>query len=129
MCPAWFADSLSWVGISFTNEVPVPRPGTLGKRYNFDATPHSEPPYCPHASGNAKCEQLKACQNPRGPDFWMLNHAWVGYEPCDKHSDNPYKCHHVPQIGEDGPTEVCAVPEGDPPTSGRGRCVNKVVGP
>lgn len=129
MCPAHFKGSLSWVGITFTNEVPVKNPGSLGKRYNFDATPHSVPPYCGHASGRLKCEQVRACIDPEGPDFWMFNQAWSGAEKCDKHSENRYKCHHVPRPSETGPTDVCAVPRGENPRSERGRCVTKDVRP
>lgn len=138
VCPVEFKNTLAWVGIVFTNEVPVvpctkdPQDPCLGKRYNFDATPHSVPPFCYHHTleGQVKvlrCEQARACINPAGPDFWMRNAHWSGWHPCDKHSANKYKCHHVPRANETGPTEVCAVPQGDVPSSGRGRCVNKNV--
>lgn len=132
VCPAWFADSLSWVGIKFTNEVPVKNPGSLGKRYNFDATPHSVKPFCGHAPGRAQCEQIRACQDPEGPDFWMYNGnfaEWPGLAKCDKHSENRWKCHHVPRKNETGDTSVCATPRGAGAGSERGRCVTINVKP
>jgi hypothetical protein len=134
VCPVYFEGSLAWVGIVFTNEVPVNCEGCVKKRYNFDATPHSVPPYCGHATVGGtvrviRCEQARACIDPAGPDFWMWNQAWAGAQPCDKHSSNPYKCHTVPRHNETGPTEVCAVPRGESPRSGRGRCVTKNVQP
>ena len=81
------------------------------------------PPYCPHAPGNAKCEQLTACQDPAGPDFYMTLPGVFRDEVCDKFSNNPYKCHHVPEASQKGPTTVCAVPRGAPPNSRAGKCV------
>jgi hypothetical protein len=126
VCPAHFVNSLAWVGITFTGRVDA---GHGLTRYNFDATPHSQPPFCPHAPGNLKCEQLAACQDPAGPDFYMTLPGMFTNAVCDKFSNNPYKCHHVPERGQGGPTTVCAVPAGAPPDSRAGRCVTVNVQP
>jgi hypothetical protein len=128
-CPACWADSLGWVGITFE--------GRVGNRYNFGATPHSAPPYCGHAPG-LKCEQWKpqggGCQDPAGPDMWLSREGgWPNGGPtwqrCDKFSDNNWRCHHNTGPGEAGPTTACAVPPGEPPWSARGRCVTVNVQP
>jgi hypothetical protein len=147
VCPAEFRNSLSWVGIAFTNEVPVvpctkdPVNPCLGVRINGDATPHSVPPFCYHHTldGQIKvnrCEQARACIAPDGPDFWMFNAHWSGAEPGDKHSSIRWKVHHVPRKHETGRTAICAVPAGSRrPTSEDavralgGRCFVKDVRP
>lgn len=102
----------------------------LGKRYNYDATPHTKKPLCQHRPGEAT-EQRKDCQNPNGPDFYISLPGHYENDPCDKFSFEPYWCHDKPE-GPNGASgkgaqvgthKTCAVPEGDPPNSKRGRCV------
>lgn len=132
-CPWPDGSSLSWVGIVSRGRVPAKTQGGeyLGWRYNFDATPHSKgAAFCAfHRPDQQQCDQLEACQDPRGPDFYMtLPGRWTN-ERCDKNSGNAYQCHHKPKADEVGPTTVCAVPAGDSPNSPRGRCVTVQVGP
>jgi hypothetical protein len=126
-CPWPDGSSLSWVGIVSRGRVSVKTQNGiyLGWRYNFDATPHSlGREYCQyHRPDQQQCDQLLACQDPAGPDFYMTLPGHWRNERCDKHSSNPYFCHHKPLAAETGPTTVCAVPRGDPPDSQRGRCV------
>lgn len=117
VCPAWFRDSFAWMGTAFRSRVPTPNPNSIGWRYNFDATPHSKPPYCGHAPG-AKCEQWKPCQDTRGADFYMWLPGKFAGDRCDLASvdvgGDGFWCHHVPKPDETGPTTVCAVRVGDP---------------
>lgn len=126
-CPWPDGSSLSWVGIAAFGRVPVKTHGSeyLGWRYNFDSTPHSKgAQYCQfHRPDQQQCDQLLACQDPRGPDFYMTLPGKWRNERCDKNSGNAWQCHHKPKADETGPTTVCAVPAGDRPDSPRGRCV------
>ena len=122
-CPPCFAPSLEWVGVRLLSVVPVKGEGVyLGKRYNFDATPHSRKPYCGHAPDRLQCEQWKGCQNPEGPDFYITLPGHFVNDRCDRSTVNAYQCHHKPLKNETGATTVCAVPAGEPPSSPRGRC-------
>lgn len=126
-CPWPDGSSLSWVGIKYVGKVPVKTQGGvyIGFRYNYDATPHSRgEEYCQyHRPGQQQCDQLAACQDPLGPDFYMSLPGKYVNERCDKNTGNPYQCHDKPKADETGPHTVCAVPRGDPPNSPRGRCV------
>lgn len=79
--------------------------------------------------GATRCEQLKACQDPLGPDFYMTLPGVFKDNVCDKFSSNPYKCHHVPEAGQYGPTTFCAVPRGAKLDSPKGRCVTVDIKP
>lgn len=113
-CPVEFRDSLQWYGGKFlAPAVDVSTQGGvyLGKRYNFDFTPHSNKPFCgwkdtqPDAN---KCEQYPGCQDDDGPEITMsLDGGWQN-EKCDKNSGNNYQCHHKPKANETGRTVLKA---------------------
>jgi hypothetical protein len=130
-CPAHFAESFDRVGASFRSRAPVKTQGGvyLGWRYNFDATPKSKPPFCPHASGRLTCEQWVPCQPAAGFDFYLTLPGKFTNERCDNFSAEPYWCHHKPKSNERGPTTVCAVPKGAGPNDPRGGCVTVNVQP
>lgn len=123
-CPSYFRNPISWTGVRLLSIVPVKNPGSRGFRYNYDATNHSEPPYCGHATVGgtvkvAKCETRPGCQVP--PDFYMSSPHWTN-EICDRNTFNPFQCHDVPQVREAGWREVCVVPPGERPTHPGKRC-------
>lgn len=126
-CPWPGIDTLAWVGVKETNRVPTKTDGGvyIGVRINYDATPHSLPPYCP--PDRAQCEQDKRCQDPLGPDFYLTLPGVFENDVCDKSSGNNYKCHHKPKVGEEGATRVCVVPRGAAPDDPRGRCITSEV--
>lgn len=122
-CPSWFKDSLGWVGTAFRNRREVTNPDYIAV-FNVDGTPHSKPPYCGHATEGGtipvnKCEQLKACQDPMGADFYISLAGHFLNDRCDLASPDVggdgYWCHHKAKKSEAGPTAFCAVAIGARP--------------
>lgn len=99
----------------------------LGKRYNYDGTPHTKKLICQDRPGEAT-EQRKDCQVP--PDFYISLPGHYKNDPCDKFSFQEFWCHDKPEGpcggsgkgAQHGAHVTCAVPKGDAPDSGRGRC-------
>lgn len=123
------------MGTAFRSRVPVntEHGHYLGWRYNFDATPHSIKPFCPHAPGAAKCEQWKPCQDSKGADFYMWLAGHFSGDRCDLASPevggDGFWCHHKPLSTETGKTTVCAVKVGATADPNSQRCVTVDVKP
>lgn len=100
----------------------------LGKKYNFDATPHTKVINCQDRPGEST-EWSKACQAefwPHGPEFYMSLPGHFDGDRCDSFSGNSagdWWCHHKPEGDKGpsgkgaqvGPTRVWAVPPGGGP--------------
>lgn len=131
-------DDTLWMGVALRSVVAANPHGCkfLNRRYNYDATPHTLKLLCQDRPGKAT-EQRKDCQNPHGPDFYMTLAGHYTNDPCDKFSQQAFWCHDHPEGrcgvsgkgAQVGKHVVCAVPEGDDPESGRGRCVTVNVQP
>lgn len=130
VCPAWFANSLSRIGISELSRRSCGqciKDGYLGIIITASATPKSVPPFCGHAPGRLQCEQWRPCQDGAsdqtdpnlGPDLLMtLPGHWTDAR-CDKRSDNNYLCHHKPLVSETGVMTFKACPRGASPNDPR----------
>lgn len=95
--------------------------GYLGKKYVFNSTPASVPPFCEHTAAanggvqNNHCEQLLACQDPTGPDAFQTLPGHYENDVLEQSSTNPYILQHVPLADETGPTTFTACPRGRKP--------------
>ena len=99
------------------------RDGYLGYVVNFSATPKSDASrgHCPHRPEQRFCEQLYACQDPRGADIWISLPGHFTNDICDARSDNPYNCHHKPKANETGRTTFKTCPKDSGPNDPRCR--------
>jgi len=93
VCPAWFHDAVSYVGISVLTQrkctgKDAPADCTLTV---LNATEKSVKPYCPHAPDRLQCETWRPCQQPSvvngngGIKMLISSPAWGNvFGDCDK---------------------------------------------